>query len=881
MTPTSVAVPGPRSILVAGDVVIDHQIYVGQQRRPGSTIRLGTVAAATDGGAGLLADLLAALQAAAPDGASRSEVHFGVERPTTAQLPAALHGYGVFQPRAKDPADAKAGDVWRLDEPLGFGEETASRFVPTTANGALGRDHDIVVLDDAGLGFRFAPAKVGWPRFLSDPQAKWPQWLVFKLSAPFGCGDLWRAVVAASQGEQRLRDRCIALVSINDVRTEGAQVSQALSWERTALDLVADWDRSSPLKSLSACHYVVVSFQSDGAVLADFSKPEQPVFTLVYDPGSLEGDFAGSLLGTVYGLHTCLTAAVVDQLPNRSATPGAIRRQLVQSIQAGLAGMRRFHVEGHGSVADKSPGFPFAPVAAEIRKPTWTYSAAVVPPASVPGREQWTVLQGFNSSAAKSTPQFGTARRVALRGPDELSRVPYLRFGDLFVIERHEIESLRSLRRLVLDYEGQREANKPLSLAVFGPPGAGKSFGVKQIARAVLGKQTPILEFNLAQFDDPSELIGLFHQVRDKALEGKTPVVFWDEFDSDGLRWLQYLLAPMQDGRFQDGQISHPIGKCIFVFAGGTSHDFQAFGAGLPGPGGDPDHFRKRKGPDFVSRLSGYLNVLGPNQRQVKDPETGSWRNDPTDVSYPIRRALFLRAKLTRSPKQRLTMDAGILRAVLEVGRYLHGSRSLEKLLEQLRQSSRTGAIVRGDLPPTHLLALHVDPGEFLRIVGRDVALDDLEAMAEAVHKTFQATAEAKHPLKEVSYADLPEHAKDDNRDAVRRIAEVLSHAGLYLAKISPSAPASADDEIDAVIGRNLEALAAAEHDGWMDAKVRQGWRYAKERDNDLLLHPLLIPYRELPETEKDKDRSAARGYQATIARQGFRIILEPPGSEM
>ena len=56
--------------------------------------------------------------------------------------------------------------------------------------------------------------------------------------------------------------------------------------------------------------------------------------------------------------------------------------------------------------------------------------------------------------------------------------------------------------------------------------------------------------------------------VRDEVLRGNTPVVFWDEFDSREYHWLQYLLAPMQDGKFQDGQINHPIGKSVFIFAG-------------------------------------------------------------------------------------------------------------------------------------------------------------------------------------------------------------------------------------------------------------------------------------------------------------------------
>ncbi|MBK8280226.1 MAG: hypothetical protein IPK94_09000 [Saprospiraceae bacterium] len=55
---------------------------------------------------------------------------------------------------------------------------------------------------------------------------------------------------------------------------------------------------------------------------------------------------------------------------------------------------------------------------------------------------------------------------------------------------------------------------------------------------------------------------------------GKTPLIFFDEFDtaynSKALGWIQYFLAPMQDGVFKDGEKLHPLGKAIFVFAGGT-----------------------------------------------------------------------------------------------------------------------------------------------------------------------------------------------------------------------------------------------------------------------------------------------------------------------
>ena len=172
---------------------------------------------------------------------------------------------------------------------------------------------------------------------------------------------------------------------------------------------------------------------------------------------------------------------------------------------------------------------------------------------------------------------------VAVLGPTALDNLPVARFGALLTVDREEIESLRSLRRLITSYEKAGPQNKPLSIGVFGPPGAGKSFGVMQIAKAVLGEKVEPLTFNLSQFSDPAALNGAFHQVRDKVLAGVTPVVFWDEFDSQDYHWLQYLLAPMQDGTFQETQLNHPIGKCVFIFAGATSSTFQHFGPPDPG----------------------------------------------------------------------------------------------------------------------------------------------------------------------------------------------------------------------------------------------------------------------------------------------------------
>ena len=141
-------------------------------------------------------------------------------------------------------------------------------------------------------------------------------------------------------------------------------------------------------------------------------------------------------------------------------------------------------------------------------------------------------------------------------------------------------------------------------------------------------------EFNLSQLQQPEDLLGALHQVRDVNLSGKMPLVFWDEFDTtlggQSLGWLRYFLAPMQDGTFQEEQITHPIGRTIFVFAGGTSTTMEGFSQVLT-----TEDFRAAKGPDFVSRLRGHVNILGPNR------QTGV-----EDAHFIIRRAIILRVLL-------------------------------------------------------------------------------------------------------------------------------------------------------------------------------------------------------------------------------------------
>ena len=72
-----------------------------------------------------------------------------------------------------------------------------------------------------------------------------------------------------------------------------------------------------------------------------------------------------------------------------------------------------------------------------------------------------------------------------------------------------------------------------------------------------------------------------------------------------------------------------------------------------------------------------------------------------------------------------------------------------------------------------------------------------------------------------------------------------------------------------------VEAIAKNVHEVWAESRILQGWTYGPERNDVLKHHPCLIPYEELPETEKAYDRDTAVGTLKLICKLGFKITKE------
>lgn len=591
-----------------------------------------------------------------------------------------------------------------------------------------------------------------------------------------------------------------------------------------------------------------MSFGPSGAMLVSRGgdASPSPVCTLFYDPAVAEGGWELEHADGVIGGTDSLVAALACRLVGRPDAP-----DLAPAVEAGVAAARLLHVRGY---EETGPGradlaFPLDAVAAVLRSEAEPLAAVAVPEPSAD--RYWTILEDRCRGAL-----LATATDIVRRGPAAaLAGVPLGRFANLTTADRSEIESFRGVAALVDEYLTS-PMTAPLCIGVFGPPGAGKSFGVKQVAKAVAGGQvSAALEFNLAQLGSTDELADAFHVVRDAALSGRIPLVFWDEFDSDlrgePLGWLRHFLAPMQDGEFRHGQLTHRIGRAIFVFAGGTAARVEEFGRGLA-----ETDFRRAKGPDFVSRLRGFVDVLGPNA------------HGPHDHYAVIRRALLLRAILERQAPQLfdgsgLRIDSGVLRAFLEVSEYRHGARSLEAIVASSHLAGAS-TYARSSLPPAAQLSLHVEPEDFESLVQHpelEGAL--LERLARAAHRVYEQGLPG-NPAP-VPFDDLPAYQQDQNRANVRDIPAKLARIGCVMV---PASAASAPTELT---DDEVERLAEDEHARWL-RDLGPGWQYGATSDPARRLHEAYLPWEALPNEQRNKDRELVRRIPAIIREAGYAV---------
>jgi RyR domain len=150
-----------------------------------------------------------------------------------------------------------------------------------------------------------------------------------------------------------------------------------------------------------------------------------------------------------------------------------------------------------------------------------------------------------------------------------------------------------------------------------------------------------------------------------------------------------------------------------------------------------------------------------------------------------------------------------------------------------------------------------------------------IDKLAEWIHEDWRRGNYSKDPSLDVPYTELSSTNKENNRAAARRVREVLALIGLGVesAETAKGLRKLTQAEIGPYIEAHIERLGEAEHNGWVAHLEKAGWSYGTPRADDRKLHPLMIPYSKLPESEKEKDRRAVRNYQAQLEAAGLAIV--------
>ncbi|WP_339743736.1 RyR domain-containing protein [uncultured Rubinisphaera sp.] len=88
----------------------------------------------------------------------------------------------------------------------------------------------------------------------------------------------------------------------------------------------------------------------------------------------------------------------------------------------------------------------------------------------------------------------------------------------------------------------------------------------------------------------------------------------------------------------------------------------------------------------------------------------------------------------------------------------------------------------------------------------------------------------------------------------------------------TPSPIDTSPIELPAEMTGLLEKLAEHNHDIWASGRIQEGWNYGPKRDDDKKEHPCLVPYNDLPESEKEYDRKTAIEVLKAIVAMGYRV---------
>jgi hypothetical protein len=147
---------------------------------------------------------------------------------------------------------------------------------------------------------------------------------------------------------------------------------------------------------------------------------------------------------------------------------------------------------------------------------------------------------------------------------------------------------------------------------------------------------------------------------------------------------------------------------------------------------------------------------------------------------------------------------------------------------------------------------------------------DTREVIAKAIHNHYRYIRRSDAPSQEpstVPWGKLPHHLKESNRQQAEHNFEKLRQIGYTVHKIT-------DRDITLMVFPEDEVgiMAEMEHGRWNIERLLDGWRWGEIRDVMKKTSPYLVPWSELPDDIKERDRELMQKIPEFLAKVGLEI---------
>ena len=693
-----------------------------------------------------------------------------------------------------------------------------------------------------------------------------PRVLLYAMARPSGVGDIWDAVRRGPYGKDGKQDpeKLVVVVSADDLRAVGIELSHGLSWEKTCEDFVENLGSNGKLDTLVTCANLIILFGCDGVIYHRGRQMVQP--TLFFDPLCVEGDFCRRNIGYLPGLTEAFLAGLATEI---AVNPDD---GLENGIKLGLRAARRMAKLGFRQrKLDDWPSYPVSEVMQQLFPDERLITLSIPSESIVRGNTgDWSILRRNIGDPVE------VAHQIVKEGPfSAASRMPLAQFGRLIVLDRQEIEAFRTLFNSIKEYLAIPQT-KPLNIAIFGSRGSGKSYGATQVAAAAataapIGREVRQLRFNLSQFTRLEDLLVAFNTIRDSILSGFLPLVYINGFDTEysglPLGWLQYLSGPLHGGQFLDrGEMRH-IGPAILLLGSSTKTSCGEFLKELERAKDVPS----RAAQEFSSCLHGFVDMLGID------------RVSCSDTSYTVRRAVVLRALLVeREPNlqigEGISIDESVLDGLLMVPTFRHGLRSLKSIIAMSKVTNRRH-FERAALPPKAQLSLHLDYADFMGCLHCYTLPEQArETIAEGIHGNYVEQMKAmanKSELQDLEnkpsmrpWTSLDEEFKESSRAQAADIPRKLRMIGCFITEMEENR-----DPVENFTKSEVDCLGECEHERFNAERLQNQWRLG-ERDETGRKNPFLVPWRDLEVKWQNVDREMVKRYPEFLPKnlKNYRI---------